>query len=32
MRGEQTDCQRKDEWASVDAGTPRSQTLVRSEG
>lgn len=31
-RGEQTDCERKDEWASVDAGTLRSETLVRSEG
>ena len=32
MRGEQTDCKRKDEWASADAGTLRSETLVRSEG
>lgn len=32
MRGEQTDCEREDEWASVDAGTLRSDTLVRSEG
>lgn len=31
-RGEQTDCERKDEWASVDAGTLRSEKLVRSEG
>ena len=31
-RGEQTDCKRKDEWASADAGTLRSETLVRSEG
>ena len=31
-RGEQTDCERKDEWASVDAGTRSSETLVRSEG
>ena len=30
-RGEQTDCKRKDEWASADAGILRSETLVRSE-
>lgn len=32
MRGERTDGEREDEWASVDAGTLRSDTLVRSEG